>query len=1543
MSFSAGQTTRTFTVSVNGDVVDELDETFVVNLTSPVNATISDSQAVGTITDDDASTISINDVSVAEGNSGTTNANFTVSLSKPSDRTVTVTASPADNTAVAPGDYTGIAATVTFTPGQTTATYSVSVKGDLVDENNELFNVNLTAATNATIADAQGVGTITDDDTATISINDVTELEGNTGGFTNAYDFTVSLSSPSDRAVTVDAATADDTAIAGQDYLTTAGTITFAPGETSKTFTVMVGAGTPVEDDEQFLVNLTNSVNAAILDPQGIGTIINDDFAKLSVNDVTVTEGDAGTVNATFTVTSTNSNTKTMTVQAATASDTAVAPGDYTAASTTLTFTPGQTAKNFTVAVNGDLIDELAEQYFVNLSAPVNATITDAQGIGTITDDDTTTISVADLSVTEGDAGLTTANFTVSLSNPSDRTVSVNAATADDTASQLSDYVAGGTALTFTPGQTTRTFAVTVNGDVIDELDERFFVNLTAPGNATIADGQAIGTINDDDTARLSVNDVSVTEGNSGTVNATFTVSSSNASDRAMSVNYSTADDTAVSPGDYTGGSGTLTFAAGETSKIVTVAVKGDTKDENDETFNVNLTAAVNATITDPQGVGTIIDDESTTLSINDVTVTEGDSGTSAATFTVSLSTDSDRTVTVSAASANDTATAPNDYLAASGTLTFAPGETSKTFSVAVNGDLVDELTERFFVNLSGATNASISDGQGIGTITDDDTASLSINDVTLTEGNGGTANATFTVSSPVVSDRTVTVLASTADDSATAPSDYAAKSATVTIPAGTTSSTFTVSVNGDLVDELNERFFVNLSGATNASIADGQGIGTITDDDTMALSVDDVTVTEGDSGIANATFTVSASNASDRTATVVATTANDTAVAPGDYVGGSSTLTFAAGQTTKTFTVAVNGDLVDELAERYFVNLSAPSNATIADGQGIGTITDDDTASASIDDVTVTEGDTGTVNATFTVSLSTGSDRTVSVDAASSNDTAIAPGDYSSAGGTISFSPGQTSRSFTVAVNGDLVDELTERFFVNLAAPVNASIADGQGIGTINDDDTASISINDVTHDEGNGGATTDFVFTISLSTPSDRTVTVDAATADSTATAGSDYTAASGTVSFSPGQTSRTFTVVVGGGVTVEDDEQFFVNLTNAVNAAIADDRGIGTILNDDVASFSISDATVTEGNGTSVNASFTISLSNPSTKNIHVDIGVVNDTAVAPDDYTPPSVFSTAFAPGQTSKTFTVVVKSDLIDELDERFFVNLSNAVNATITDGQGIGTILDDDTSTISVADASVTEGDAGLAAASFTVSLSNPSDRTVSVNAATSDGSASQLSDYVAASGLVTFAPGQTVRTFSVTVNGDLIDELSETFSIDLSGAANATVADGHAVGTILDDDTASLSINDVSVTEGDSGTTNAVFTVSSSNPSDRTISVTASPADDTAVAPGDYTGTSGTLTFAAGQTSKTFAVAVNGDLIDELDERFNVNLTAAVNATITDAQGVGTISDDDTATLSIDDVTVAEGDSGTVNATFTVQQLQPQRPDDHRAGVDRG
>src|SRR5256886_16806290 len=345
--------------------------------------------------------------------------------------------------------------------------------------------------------------------------------------------------------------------------------------------------------------------------------------------------------------------------------------------------------------------------------------------------------------------------------------------------------------VTFAPGVTIQPVTVTVNGDTKFEPNETFFVNLSNPTNATIADGQGQGTIlNDDAQPSISINDVSLAEGNSGTTNFVFTVSLSNASSQTITVAYATADGTATTAdNDYVAANGTLTFNPGDTSKSITVTVNGDTKFEPNETFTVTLSGATNATIAKAVGTGTIQnDDAAAVLSIDDVVKPEGTTsstppGTTAFPFTVSLSNASSQTITVNYATGNVSAigntscagsnSGSPDYISQSGTLTFAPGETSKPVTVLVCADTAFEPDETFTVTLSVATNATIAKALGTGTILNDDTQpALSIDDVVKPEGTTsstppGTTAFPFTVSLSNPSGQTITVNYATGNVSA--------------------------------------------------------------------------------------------------------------------------------------------------------------------------------------------------------------------------------------------------------------------------------------------------------------------------------------------------------------------------------------------------------------------------------------------------------------------------------------------------------------------------------------------------------------------------------------------------------------------------------------------------------------------------------------------------------------------------------------------------------------------------------------------------------
>jgi hypothetical protein len=447
------------------------------------------------------------------------------------------------------------------------------------------------------------------------------------------------------------------------------------------------------------------------------------------------------------------------------------------------------------------------------------------------------------VTVTEGDAAV----FNVTLSEPASQTVRVNfraepyflnnnVSTADV------DFQSISGTLTFEPGTTTQTVSIPVKDDGVDELDEAFALILSVPINAVIHDARGIGTILDGDAPpAVTIEDASAAEDYASYHGVAFTVTLSEASAKPIEVQYQTLDGTATSPSDYYGRSDKLVFAAGETRKTLSITSRSDKLYEPDETFFVNLTGTTNATIADGQGQGTLVNDDPVpTLRINQTYVREGASGMTDAVFEVTLTNGTYQTVIVNYTTADGTATAGSDYVAASGSVTFNPGETAKSIKVQVIGDSVDEANETFTVNLSNVVNATMGTAQAVCRIDDDDGPTITVNDISVIEGDVGTTHATFTATLSAISPDPVWFYYTTADGTAFRNSDYKhAFYQYVEVAPGQISTTFDVQLFGDLKIEPDETFKVNLFNPSGGTIADAQGIGTILNDDAGWKSTD--------------------------------------------------------------------------------------------------------------------------------------------------------------------------------------------------------------------------------------------------------------------------------------------------------------------------------------------------------------------------------------------------------------------------------------------------------------------------------------------------------------------------------------------------------------------------------------------------------------------------------------------------------------------------------------------------------------------------------
>lgn len=972
------------------------------------------------------------------------------------------------------------------------------------------------------------------------------------------------------------------------------------------------------------------------------------------------------------------------------------------------------------------------------------------------------------------------------------------------------------------------------------------------------------------------------------------------------------------------------------------------------------------------------------TLAISPASITEGDSGTKLLIFTVSLDEEASGPVVVNfatedgtAISGGDAAEGGQDYVARSGSITFAPGERTKEIQIEINGDTIGEDDETFTVRLSDAVGAEIGTATAIGTILND--AKFTIDSQSMLEGDMGTQEMVFTVSvteAPVT--QTLKVDFATENGTAASGSDYVATQGTLIFEPGTLTQTIGVLINGDTIAEADETFHVRLTNPVGGILQESVGTGTILNDPKFQIT--SVSKQEGDSGETDFVFTVTLLERlqdDDKTYTVKYWTEDGTAEAGSDYTAlTEATLTFGPGITSQNIIVKVMGDTLGEPDETFFVQLADPiGGATIKEGSGraTGTILND--ARLSISDARIVEGNNGTQLMIFDVTLLERGPGDVTVDFSTADGTARQIEDYIAQSGRLTFlEGGSDTQQIKVVINGDTRAEgLSEYFLVNLSNPTNARLTDASATGTILDDDALSVS--DISVVEGD--TDTIVYFTVSLKNltiPSGQVLKVKYKTedgsgnpADAAATSGGavpDYIGIEdGTLVFNPGETTKTIAVTIKGDKTYEPAvEKFSLLLTDASfytgetkegdSLPISTPRGVASITQSDVGdappTVSIGNAKAAEGNANHY-IRFTVHLSAPVGYDTQIKYSTegIAGSATAGEDYIPVTDAILIIPAGQATGFIDIPIIDDAIEEPDEMFTVVLSEAKliggnlppagsALTVTNNRAIGTIQNDEQTVSITLDSSASNtGLENSGFIRFKVTLSSASANAVVVNFKTEDITAissGMFADYTAQASTVTFAPGQTEAFIDIAILDDARYEGDETFKVVLTDVQNAALGPAESISaeaTIIDNDAKPTLtvVQQGSAIEG--GAVKFLVTLSEALQHDITIpySFTDGSAKGGAAGSGkDFVNTEGTVTIKAGQTTAEIIVNTMDDAINEPDETFTIHL-GENELTQGGATGVGTIKDDGDPLprLSIADMTILEGDSGEKMAEFIV------------------
>ena len=932
LTFTPGETAQRVELELVEDAVDEPDETVTLELTDVRGATVAGGVATGTIIDnDDPPMLGVADATGPEDASLV----FAVTLSDPSSRDIEFRYEVTEGTATEPEDYTVEGGgTLTIPAGDTRADIHVSVVDDDLYDPDETLQVAISdplPAGSAMIGRAVATGTITDTDgTPTVSVANARAAES------ARLVFEVTLSPASSREVSLRYEVTEGTATENVDYRgALSGELTFAPGETSKRVELELVDDAVDEPDETVTLALADVLGATLAAGVATGTIAdNDDPPVLGVANATGPEG----ASLVFAVTLTHPSSRDIEFRYEVTEGTATEPEDYTVeGGGTLTIPAGATRADIRVSAVDDAFYEPDEEFEVAISDPLpagSAMIGRAVATGTITDDDgVPTVTVADATAAEG-ARLV---FEVILSPASSQEVSLRYTVTEGTATENVDYrgqLSG--ELTFAPGETSKEVALELVDDEIAEDDETVMLALSGVHGGTLAEGVATGTIADDDRApAVSVADATAAEGEGRLV---FAVTLSPVSSREVTVDYEFAPGTATENADYGGRlSGTVTFAPGEAAKEVALELVDDEIAEDDETVMLALSGIRGGTLAEGVATGTIADDDGTpAVTVTDATAAEGEGRL---VFAVTLSPASSREVIVEYEFAPGTATENVDYAGpTSGTVTFAPGETSKGVVLDVVDDEVTEEDETVTLALSAPRgSATLAEAAATGTILDDDLPRVTVAAEAEEVAEGGDAVFVLTRAGATTEALTVSFAVTGGDSVLASPPPTGA-----TFEAGAASARVTLATEDDSAFEADATVTLTLAGGS-AYEPDGPSRASVVvrdDDDPLEASVGDAAaVPEG----GTLTFPVRLSRPVGAAVTVDYMLAG-TATAGEDYEGpAAGSVTFAPGETEKTIIVVTVDDEVDESDETVEVTLAAGDSHDLGASRATGVILDDD------------------------------------------------------------------------------------------------------------------------------------------------------------------------------------------------------------------------------------------------------------------------------------------------------------------------------------------------------------------------------------------------------------------------------------------------------------------------------------------------------------------------------------------------------------------------------------------------------------------------
>ncbi|MDA7981039.1 MAG: inverse autotransporter beta domain-containing protein, partial [Alphaproteobacteria bacterium] len=1505
-------------------------------------------------------------VSANEGASAAIVVNISPRLILPSSLTIDYT----DTTAVADDDYNDDTTTLTLPANADSATLNVPVINDAILEADETFTVSLeavadepyTITANAVgdVTKASSVVTITDDDTLTLSVADITVAED--GG---TAELTVTMSGVSSSAVNGTWLTTDGGgatgATAGADYTAvTGGAFTITAGETTATLTVSLTDDNTFEPAETFTVTIaTTATRVSLARPTATVTLTEDDLPPVITMDATtlsVSES-GGTAEVDFSLDRPASRPVVVGYTLAQGDTSPAQSADLTNGfrGGQVTVSPSAVAGTITIPIASDNDDDTGETFKVTLTSPdaARATVgTPGETVVTINDEIVVLISLKDsagdaLASLDEDAatGAVTieASLSVALASGAAALPVVlsldlpDGITATPSPSSLSFAVADGTTAK------TATFTLSGVNNSIAEPDRTVTVTAmpTVGGRVDVSSDAATATVtledDDADFVALTVTPSPPTVAAAGSVSSTLTGVLN------RDIRLASAGGTAVFT-DSSGTAATLTFTDTDNSGVLSAGELTTTA-----SFDPDLGGVYNFSFTPttyPAGISprpsaaaatvTATSEISVSSATATVTATEGANATVTIDIAPRLAAASSVTVNYT----DTTATADNDYNDNTVTLTLPANADSATLNIPLIDDSILESAETFTVTLAAVSGQPYTLGSrttSTVTITDNDSATLSVDDITVAE-DAGTAELTVTLSSPPA-EIDVEGTWSTTDvggaTGATAGSDYTAVSgAAFTVTAGEATATLTVSLTDDNTFEPAETFTVTIDATTaQVSEADATATVTLTEDDLPPVLTMDATALAVSETAGTAEVTFSLDKPSSRDVVVGYTLAQGdtnsaTAADFGGNFGAQTPVTVSAETTTGTLTIPITTDNDDDTGETFKVILTSPDTTRATVGtpsETVVTISDEIVVLLSLkdsggDEITSVDEDAATGAVTVEVRLSEGlATGAADLPVVLSLDlpdgvTATTPAVADFTGSTVT-----RTATFTLSgVNNDIAEP--DRAVTVTATPTldggRVDVAAGAvtAMLTLADDDADIVALT-VTPSPttiaaaGSVSSTLTGVLNkgVRLASQGGTVVFTDSATAGAATTLTFTDSDSSGVLSSAELTTTASFDPDLGAVY------NFSFSPTTYPAGLARPSAATATVTATSEVAVSSSTATVTATEG--ANATITIDIAPRLRDPSMVTVNYTDGTAAVNEDYTRTTT-TLALPANADSATLNVPLTDDGVLESAETFTVTLAAVSGQPYTLGSqttSTVTITDDDTETLSIENVTVDEDISGNAV-SLTVTMSEAAGINVSGTFSTTDGTATAGSDYTAALNTpFTIAAGATTETITVNITDDDLFEETETFTVTIATTQTGVTASGAtatATVTITENDAPpEITMNAATLNAAESAAASVAFTLNRASSRATTLNYALAAGVTNPAGADDIGGAfdARTFTVPAGMTSGTLPVTVVNDTLVEANETFTVTLTTGANYTLgAPAATTVTITDDDTATFTV-------------------------------------